>query len=167
MSSTVHPTGVSLPDQQLQFSVNGEQIDICVPTSMRLIDVLRWQLDLTGTKEGCSVGVCGLCSVLVDGRLMSSCLLPAVLVQGAVVETIEGLPPDSDLEPLQESFIQHGAVQCGICIPGQLMAATALLREIPVPTDADIGSWMKGNLCRCTGYESIRSAIHAIAEGRS
>ncbi len=127
----------------------------------RLIDVLRDDLGLTGTKEGCSIGVCGACSVLVGGELLSACLMPAVFVDGRAVTTVEGLGSGEELSPLQEAFIREGGFQCGICTPGQLIAATALLAERPRPSDADIREWMMGNLCRCTGYHGIARAIRA------
>jgi carbon-monoxide dehydrogenase small subunit len=132
---------------------------------MRLIDLLRGNLGLTGTKEGCSVGVCGACSVLVDGQVLSSCLLPAAFVDGMRVTTIEGLAPDAEhLSPLQDAFIRHGGFQCGICTPGQIVAATALLNETPRPTEPQVKEWMMGNLCRCTGYYKIVESILAAAQ---
>jgi carbon-monoxide dehydrogenase small subunit len=117
---------------------------------------------MTGTKEGCSVGVCGACSVLIDGEVLSACLMPAVFVDGTQVTTIEGLAPDAEhLTPLQDAFIRHGGFQCGICTPGQLISATALLAAYPRPTDDEISDWMMGNLCRCTGYHGITRAIRA------
>jgi carbon-monoxide dehydrogenase small subunit len=146
--------------------VNGESREIRVPSHRRLIDLLRDDLGLTGTKEGCSVGVCGACSVLVDDVLLSSCLVPAVFVDGAAVTTVEGLSSGSGLAPLQESFITEGGFQCGICTPGQLITATALLAAHPTPSGAEIDEWMMGSLCRCTGYHGIRRAIEkAAAEG--
>ncbi len=127
----------------------------------RLIDVLRDDLGCTGTKEGCSIGVCGACSVLVAGELLSACLLPAVFVEGRDVTTVEGLAHGDELSPLQDAFIREGGFQCGICTPGQLIAATALLAEYPRPSDAEIRDWMMGNLCRCTGYHGITRAIKA------
>ena len=154
----------------LRFRLNGEERSIAVEASRLLIDVLREDLRLTGTKEGCGVGVCGTCSVLVDGQLLSACLLPAVYADGASVQTVEGLAPDPEhLTPLQKAFVQHGGFQCGICTPGQVIAATALLAEIPRPTVEQVRDWMKGNLCRCTGYyrivESILAAAEAAPEG--
>lgn len=144
--------------------MNGSVHDLEVSSDRLLIDALRDDLELTGTKLGCGIGVCGLCAVLVDGALVSACLLPAVLVNGAVIETVEGLAsPDGSLSPLQDAFIREGGFQCGICTPGQLMAATALLRERPAATDAEIREWMMGSLCRCTGYEGIRRAIVTAA----
>jgi carbon-monoxide dehydrogenase small subunit len=148
----------------LHFELNGQPREVTVPAHRRLIDVIRDDLELTGTKEGCSVGVCGACTVLVDGDMISSCLAPAVFVDGAKVQTVEGLSPEGGpLAPLQESFIRHGGFQCGICTPGQLMAATALLADTPSPTEADVRRWMMGNLCRCTGYYKIVESILAAA----
>jgi aerobic-type carbon monoxide dehydrogenase small subunit (CoxS/CutS family) len=149
---------------RVEVTVNGVSQTLDVPVDGRLIDILRDDLGLTGTKEGCAVGACGLCSVIVDGALVSACLTPAVLTDGTAVETVEGLAtPGGALARLQESFIEHGAFQCGICTPGQLMAATALLREHPHPTPEVARNWMSGTLCRCTGYEQILRAILAAA----
>jgi aerobic-type carbon monoxide dehydrogenase small subunit (CoxS/CutS family) len=155
----------SATQQVLRFQLNGAPREVSVRANRRLIDVLRDDLGLTGTKEGCSVGVCGACSVLVDGQVMSACLLPALFVDGARVTTIEGLAPDPEhLTPLQDAFIRHGGFQCGICTPGQIIAATALLREHPHPSTDEIKAWMMGNLCRCTGYYKIIESIQAAAE---
>jgi carbon-monoxide dehydrogenase small subunit len=132
-----------------------------VRADRRLIDVLRDDLGRTGTKEGCSIGVCGACSVLVGGELLSACLLPAVFVDGLAVTTVEGLAHGDELSPLQDAFIREGGFQCGICTPGQLIAATALLAERPRPSADEIREWMTGNLCRCTGYHGITRAIQA------
>jgi aerobic-type carbon monoxide dehydrogenase small subunit (CoxS/CutS family) len=149
----------------VRFEVNGTPREVSVASNRRLIDLLREDLGLTGTKEGCSVGVCGACSVLVDGQVLSACLLPAVFVDGSRVTTIEGLAPDDQhLTPLQDAFIRHGGFQCGICTPGQIIAATALLQETPHPTTDQIKDWMMGNLCRCTGYYKIIESILAAAE---
>ncbi len=148
----------------IRFTLNGEPQERDVPAERLLIDLLREDLGRTGTKEGCSVGVCGACSVLVDGELLSACLLPAVFVDGADVTTIEGLATGG-LTPLQEAFITEGGFQCGICTPGQIVAASALLAVKPRPTDAEISDWMMGNLCRCTGYHGIRRAIRTAAGG--
>ncbi len=142
--------------------MNGAPHSLDVRSDRRLIDVLRDDLALTGTKEGCSIGVCGSCSVLVGGELLSACLLPAVFVDGRAVTTVEGLADGAELGRLQESFIREGGFQCGICTPGQLIAATALLAERPRPTDDEIREWMMGNLCRCTGYHGITRAIRAV-----
>ncbi len=149
----------------LRFQLNGQPQEVTVPAHRRLIDLIREELGLTGTKEGCSVGVCGACTVLVNGDMVSSCLMPALFVEGASVSTIEGLAPEGGpLTPLQDAFIRHGGFQCGICTPGQIMAASALLREIPHPTEMDVKRWMMGNLCRCTGYYKIVESIIAASE---
>jgi carbon-monoxide dehydrogenase small subunit len=149
------------------LTVNGQSRQITVPANRLLVHVLRDDLGLTGTKEGCSVGVCGACSVLVDGVLVSACLLPAILADGAAITTVEGLAPDEDhLSPLQDAFIRHGGFQCGICTPGQLIAATALLAESPHPASDQIKAWMMGNLCRCTGYYQIVDSILAAADAQ-
>jgi aerobic-type carbon monoxide dehydrogenase small subunit (CoxS/CutS family) len=129
-----------------------------------LLDVLRDQLRLSGTKEGCVVGVCGLCSVLVDGELVSGCLVPVAAAAGRSVVTVEGLAANGDLSVVQDEFIAHGGFQCGICTPGQVVAATALLQENNSPTEAEIREWMGGNLCRCTGYQQIVAAVAAAAD---
>ena len=144
----------------IRLRVNGEAHELEAGAEVRLIDVLRETLRLTGTKEGCSVGVCGACSVLVDGLLTSACLLPAVSVDGGSVTTIEGL----SAERLQEAFITEGGFQCGICTPGQIVSAAALLASNPHPADDEITDWMMGNLCRCTGYHGIRRAIRKAAD---
>ena len=154
-----------MSEHSLQLTVNGQRYDVSVPANRLLVHVLREDLGLTGTKEGCSVGVCGACSVLVDGVLLSSCLLPAISADGSAITTVEGLAPDEEhLSPLQEAFIRYGGFQCGICTPGQLIAATALLTETPSPTADDVKRWMMGNLCRCTGYYQIVESILAAAE---
>jgi carbon-monoxide dehydrogenase small subunit len=154
-----------MSEHVLRFEVNGQPQEVTVQAHHLLIDLLRERLGLSGTKEACSIGVCGACSVLVDGRVVSACLLPAVMVDGARVQTIEGLAaPDGSLSPLQDAFIRYGGFQCGICTPGQIIAATALLAEQPHPTTEQIKEWMMGNLCRCTGYYKIIESIQAAAE---
>jgi carbon-monoxide dehydrogenase small subunit len=148
------------------LTVNGEEHEVEVEPNRLLLQVLRDDLGLTGTKEGCSIGVCGACSVIVDGRLVSSCLTLAVACNGKEITTIEGLAKDGELHPLQQAFIQYGGFQCGICTPGQIMAAKALLDETPKPTEDEIKEWMSGNLCRCTGYYKILESIMAVVEGR-
>ena len=151
-------------EQTIHLRVNGQDHELTVRPRRLLVDLLRYDLGLTGTKEACSVGVCGACSVLLDGRVVSACLLPAVFIDGRALTTIEGLAAaDGSLSPLQTAFIRHGGFQCGICTPGQLIAATALLRDNPRPTEAEVRSWMMGNLCRCTGYYQIVEAIKAVA----
>ena len=154
---------VFLSTHRLRFTLNGSPRSLEVRADRRLIDVLRDDLGCTGTKEGCSIGVCGACSVLVDGELLSACLLPAVFVEGRAVTTVEGLAQGDALSPLQDAFISEGGFQCGICTPGQLIAATALLAEHRRPSDDEIREWMMGNLCRCTGYQGITRAIKAAA----
>jgi carbon-monoxide dehydrogenase small subunit len=161
-------TMAALPPQvRLRTDINGRTHDLTVPPQRLLIDVLRDDLGLTGTKEGCSVGICGACSVLVDGELMSACLLLAVSVEGRSVTTIEGIAAaDGSLSPLQRAFMRHGGFQCGICTPGQVIAATALLAEQPGPDAAEVREWMTGNLCRCTGYDGIVASVLAAADER-
>jgi aerobic carbon-monoxide dehydrogenase small subunit len=134
-----------------------------VPSQRLLIDCLRYDLGLTGTKEGCSVGVCGACTVLMDGQLISSCLTLAVSADSKEIITVEGLAQEGKLHPVQQAFIDYGGFQCGICTPGMVVAAKALLDENPHPTDDDIKDWMMGNLCRCTGYYKIIESIRGAA----
>ena len=147
---------------RIDLTVNERAVSIEVETDRTLLSVLRDDLELTGTKDGCGMGICGACSVLVNGQLVSSCLVLAATIDGATVKTVEGLADDG-LTPLQRAFITHGGLQCGICTPGQIMAATALLDEQPRPSERDIRHWMAGNLCRCTGYAGIVEAITAAA----
>lgn len=147
----------------LNTTVNGAPVSLDVAPTARLIDVLRGPLALTGTKEGCSEGECGACTVLVDGSAVNSCLILAHQVRGKSVQTIEGLAGPNGLSLLQRKFIEHGAVQCGFCAPGMVMAATALLRHNPSPSDTDIRHAIAGNLCRCTGYAPIIEAIRDTA----
>lgn len=151
---------------RIRLTVNGQQYELDVSSNRRLIDVLRDELALTGTKEGCGIGVCGACTVLTGGRTISACLTLAVMADGQSVTTIEGLEQDGEAHPLQQAFVAAGAVQCGFCTPGQIVAAKALLDEFPHPTDDEIGDRMMGNLCRCTGYYKIIDAIRTVADGR-
>jgi len=139
--------------------INGQSEELVVPSNMTLLHTLRDQLGLTGTKNGCEAGECGACTVLVDGEPVNSCLALAVEMDGREITTIEGLSNNGKLTPLQQAFIDLNAVQCGYCTPGMLMAATALLRRNPKPTQEDIQKAMVGNLCRCTGYQRIIDAI--------
>jgi carbon-monoxide dehydrogenase small subunit len=150
----------------VEFTVNGDVYRLDIEPNRRLIDVLRDDLGLTGTKEGCSIGVCGACTVTVNGEMVSSCLMLAVAAQGAEIVTIEGLAQGDRLHPLQEAFIEYGGFQCGICTPGQIMAAKALLDHHPHPTREEVVEWMTGNLCRCTGYYKIIDSIMAVVEGK-
>ena len=154
-------------EQTVRLKVNGKEHELTIPTQRLLVDCLRYDLGLTGTKEGCSVGVCGACTVLLDGRMVASCISLAVAAEGAEITTIEGLAQDERLHPVQQSFIDYGGFQCGICTPGQVMAAKALLDENPEPTEDEIKDWMMGNLCRCTGYYKIlESIVKAIGAGK-
>jgi carbon-monoxide dehydrogenase small subunit len=147
----------------IRMRVNGKDYTVDVPSQRLLIDCLRYDLGLTGTKEGCSVGVCGACTVLMDGQVISSCLTLAVLADGKEVTTVEGLAREGKLHPVQQAFIDYGGFQCGICTPGMVVAAKALLDENPSPSDDDIKDWMMGNLCRCTGYYKIIESIRGAA----
>lgn len=147
----------------ITMTVNGEPRSLTIEPSRLLLDCLRDDLDLTGPKEGCSVGVCGACTVLVDGRLVSACLELAARCDGAEVTTIEGLATGDALHPIQQAFIDNGGFQCGICTPGMVMTTKALLDANATPTDDDIEHWMMGSLCRCTGYYKIADSIKAAA----
>jgi carbon-monoxide dehydrogenase small subunit len=147
-------------------TVNGDAAEFLADPRETLLDALRDQLGLTGTKEGCGTGDCGACSVIVDGVLVCSCLMLAAEAEGKTVETIEGMAGE-ELHPLQRQFIEHAALQCGFCTPGILVAAKALLERNPDPTDTEIRYWLAGNLCRCTGYDKIIRAVQdAAAEMR-
>ena len=152
----------------LNVTVNGEEYALNVPARRTLVDMLRYDIGLTGTKEACSVGVCGACTVLIDGRMAASCITMALQASGADITTIEGVAEDERLHPLQQSFIENGGFQCGICTPGQILAAKSLLDFNPSPGEDEIKEWMAGNLCRCTGYyqiiESITKAIGASGD---
>ena len=148
-------------------TVNGDPVEFLADPRDTLLDCLRDQLGLTGSKEGCGTGDCGACSVQVDGVLVCSCLVLGVEAQGKKVETVEGLASGSDLHPLQRKFIEHAALQCGFCTPGILVAAKALLDQNPDPTESEVRYWLAGNLCRCTGYDKIiRAVLDAGAEMR-
>jgi carbon-monoxide dehydrogenase small subunit len=157
------PAGAALAT--LRWVVNRRTVTTRVPPMKRLLDVLREDLGLTGAKEGCGEGECGACSVLLDGQVVNSCLVPVVQCDGRRVTTVEGLGAARGLGPLQRAFVEHGAAQCGICTPGMLIAAHALLaREAgKVPTDAAVREALAGNLCRCTGYQKIVDAVRATA----
>ena len=147
----------------IRLTVNGEGHDLTVGATETLVSVLRDRLGMTGTHKDCAMGICGSCTVLVDDRPVSSCLLLAAQIDGQSVRTVEGLERDGSLSPLQEAFLTFGAVQCGYCTPGFLMTATALLEENPHPSRAEIVEALKGNLCRCTGYKKIVEAVEAVA----
>jgi len=148
---------------QLSLRVNGVPRTVAAHPMARLLDVLREGLGLTGTKEGCGEGECGACSVLLDGRVVNSCLVPALQAQGAEVVTVEGLARDGELSPVQAAFLGHNAAQCGFCTPGMLIAAEDLLRRCPEPGPARIREGLAGNLCRCTGYAKILDAVRSVA----
>ena len=150
---------------QVAFSVNGRPLQLRVRSDQRLLDVLRDDLRLTGAKEGCGKGECGSCTVLVNGLAVDSCLTMAYQADGSVVETIEGLAAGGRLHPIQDAFIEKGGVQCGICIPGMVMAAKALLDRTPNPPPEEIRQGLAGNLCRCTGYTKIFAAVAHAATG--
>lgn len=149
------------------LNVNGDEYEALVEPQQTLLDTLRDTLMLTGTKEGCATGDCGACSVIVDGTLQCSCLMLAAEADGAKVETIEGLAKGNKMHPLQTAFLEHNGLQCGICTPGVLMAAKALLDRNPNPTEIETRYWLAGNLCRCTGYDKlIKSVMEAAKEMR-
>jgi carbon-monoxide dehydrogenase small subunit len=148
-------------------TVNGDPVEFLCETEDTLLDCLRDQLGLTGTKEGCATGDCGACSVTVDNRLVCSCLMLGVEAQGRSIATIEGMAQGETLHPLQRKFLEHAALQCGICTPGFLVAAKSLLERSPDPTETEVRYWLAGNLCRCTGYDKIvRAVLDAAAEMR-
>lgn len=140
-------------------TVNGDEVEFLCETEETLLDVLRDGLSLTGSKEGCSSGDCGACSVMLDGRLVCSCLVLGCEVAGHSIETIEGMASGETLHPLQQKFLEHAALQCGICTPGVLVAAKALLERNLEPTETEVRYWLAGNLCRCTGYDKIVKAV--------
>ena len=146
---------------KIQFTLNKTRIEVEVPPHWTLLRLLREKLGLTGTKEGCGIGECGACTVLLDGTPVNACLVLAPKVEGRAVETIEGLGNRESLHPLQKAFIDHGAIQCGFCTPGVLISAKALLEKNPSPTREDIKEAISGHLCRCTGYQQIIEAIEA------
>ncbi len=152
--------------RQIVLTVNGVEHEIEIEPNRLLLQALREDIGLTGTKEGCNIGVCGACSVMVDGRLVSSCLTLAVGCQGKEITTIEGLAKDGKLHPIQQAFLEHGGFQCGICTPGQIIAAKALLDSQPNPSEEEVKEWMSGNLCRCTGYYKILESVMAVVQNK-
>jgi aerobic carbon-monoxide dehydrogenase small subunit len=156
---------VSEPLVRLRFRVNGRAVDVEAHPMARLLDVLRTQLHLTGTKEGCGEGECGACSVLLDGRLVNSCLVPFIHAGGAALVTIEGVADGDRLHAVQHAFIACGGAQCGICTPGMVLAATDLLSRNPAPSSDDMRVALAGNLCRCTGYMRIFEAVVSAMRG--
>ncbi|HLL77402.1 MAG TPA: (2Fe-2S)-binding protein [Pyrinomonadaceae bacterium] len=150
----------------IKLTVNGVPREAEAYPMERLLDVLRRELKLTGTKEGCGEGECGACSVLLDGVLVNSCLVPVLQADGSQIKTIEGVAAGEQLHAIQRAFVEHGGAQCGICTPGMVLAAVSLLEKTPRPTDADIRAGLAGNLCRCTGYTKIFEAVIRACEQR-
>lgn len=150
---------------EVSLNVNGDPVRMAVPPPARLIDVLRNDLELTGAKLGCGEGECGACSVLLDGRVVNSCLVLAAECEGSSVVTIEGLASGENLHPIQKAFIEHGAIQCGYCSPGMILAAHALLQVCPSPDEQQVRRALEGNLCRCTGYRKIIDAVLSVSNG--
>ena len=148
----------------LAFTVNSEPVRVGVAPGATLLDVLRDELELTGTKLGCGEGECGSCSLMLDGKVVNSCLVLALECEGSQVLTIEGLRQNGKLHPVQQAFVDHGAVQCGFCTPGMIMASHALLEEKPSPTESEVKRGLEGNLCRCTGYRKIVDAVLSLAK---
>ena len=156
-----------MPKIHVTTTINGDATEYLCEPEQTLLDVLRDELNLTGSKEGCSSGDCGACSVMVDGRLVCSCLVMGDEAEGREVETIEGMADGEALHPLQQKFIDHAALQCGVCTPGILVAAKALLEQNDDPTETEVRYWLAGNLCRCTGYDKIiRAVLDTAAEIR-
>ncbi len=150
----------------VRTQINGQEIDFLCESRQSLLEVLRENLGMIGTKEGCNDGNCGACTVILDGRIVDSCLVLGVEVEGSQLETIEGLSTPEGLHPLQQSFLENAALQCGICTPGFLMAAKALLDKVPNPSEEEVRFWLAGNLCRCTGYDKIIRAVLDATKGK-
>lgn len=148
----------------IEFTLNGEVVECLVDNQRTLLKMIREDFDLTGAKEGCGAGECGACTIIVDGKALNACLVLAVEADGTEITTIEGLVVDGELDPLQVSFIDNAALQCGYCTPGMIMTAKAMLEENPHPTENDIREGISGNLCRCTGYKKIIEAIQVVAD---
>ncbi len=144
---------------KISFTLNGKEIQIDAPPDRRVLDILREDLNLTGTKESCGTGECGACAILVDGQSRLSCLMLAAQLDNRSITTIEGIVPEDGLHPIQEAFVEHGAVQCGFCTPGMVISAADLLQRNPYPTRSEIREGLSGNLCRCTGYQKIVDAV--------
>jgi carbon-monoxide dehydrogenase small subunit len=148
----------------ITFTVNGQEYDLVIPVNLTLTQVLRENLRLTGTKQGCAVGDCGSCTVLLNGLPVNSCLVLAVEADGQEITTIEGLAQDEQLHPIQQAFVEHGGIQCGFCTPGMILSSKALLDKNPTPTEHEIREAISGNLCRCTGYQKIVEAIASVGK---
>jgi len=153
-----------MPELKICFNLNGKEVTVMAPPDMTLLELLRERLDLTGTKKGCEIGECGACTVIVNKKAVNSCLVLVPQVEGAEVITVEGLSQNGELDPLQQSFIENHAIQCGFCTPGMLMSAKALLMNNPDPTKEEIMEAISGNLCRCTGYVQIIKAIESVGK---
>lgn len=153
--------------QVIKLKVNGEEYEVAIYPHRTLLEVLREEIGLTGTKQACGLGVCGACTVLVDGEALLACLTLALSVKGKDIRTVEGLAEGQELSPLQKAFVEHWAIQCGFCTPGMLMSLTALLSKNPHPEGYEIKKAISGNLCRCTGYIKIVEAVKAVAEGKN
>jgi carbon-monoxide dehydrogenase small subunit len=151
----------------IEFTLNGELVECYVENRRTLLKMIREDFDLTGAKEGCAAGECGACTVIMDGKAVNACLVLAVEADGTEITTIEGLAVDGELDPLQVSFIDNAALQCGYCTPGMIMTAKALLAENPHPTEDEIKEGISGNLCRCTGYKKIIEAIQVVADQKA
>ena len=157
-----------MTQMHVETTINGDAVEYLCEADETLLDVLRDRLGLTGSKEGCGTGDCGACSVILDGRLVCSCLVLGAEARGRKVETIEGMAKGDELHPLQRKFLEHAALQCGICTPGFLVAAKALLERNPDPSETEVRYWLAGNLCRCTGYDKIiRAVLDTAAEMRA
>ena len=152
--------------KMISITINGKEYELAVAPNMTLADLLREELLLTGTKKGCEMGECGTCTVLMNGRAVNSCLVLAVQAAGKEITTVEGLETEAGLHPLQEKFIENGAIQCGFCTSGMLLSAKELLDKNPKPTEREIRTAISGNLCRCTGYQKIVESIKDVSEGR-
>jgi aerobic carbon-monoxide dehydrogenase small subunit len=146
----------------IQLTVNDREVEIAVEPNMTLTDLIRYEIGLTGTKKGCETGDCGACTVLLNGLPVNSCLVLAVQANGCTVETIEGLETEEGLHPVQDAFVEHGAIQCGFCSPGMILSAKHLLDKNPNPDESEIRAGIAGNLCRCTGYQKIIDAIKSV-----
>jgi carbon-monoxide dehydrogenase small subunit len=151
----------------ITLTVNQKEYELAVSPNMALMDLLRDELNLTGVKEGCGIGECGACTVLLNGRAVSSCIVLAVEADGCEIETIEGLDTEDGLHPIQEAFVEHGAIQCGFCTPGMILSAKGLLNKNPNPSEHEIRTAISGNLCRCTGYQKIVEAIKTLSEHKA
>ncbi|MGB5987699.1 MAG: (2Fe-2S)-binding protein [Desulfobacterales bacterium] len=152
------------PRVNIQIILNGKALSLEIPAALTALQLLREELGLKGTKEGCGIGECGACTIQVDGRAVNSCLMLAAQLDGRQVTTVEGLAPEEGLHPIQEAFLEQHGVQCGFCTPGLLMSTDALLRENPYPDRAAVSSALAGNLCRCTGYQQIFESVEAAAQ---